>query len=414
MRILLLTQWCTPEPDFKGVPFARELQRQGHAVTVLTGFPNYPGGKLYPGYRIRLWQWEEIGGVRVLRVPLYPSHDRSAIGRILNYASFAVAATILGLLLIPRVDVAYVYHPPATIGLPALAFQWLRRVPCVYDVQDLWPDTLAATGMVRSRILLGLAGYWCHLVYRRMRYVVVQSPGFQAKLIERGVRPDRISVIYNWSMETQGNGATVALPEPERRLLAGRFNLVFAGNLGAAQALDTVLAAAATLQTASPLVQFVFVGDGVEAGRLKAEAAKQGLRNVQFLPRRPGPMMGPVFDAADALLVHLRDDPLFEITIPSKTQAYLAAGRPILMAVRGDAAALVQQAGAGICCEPERADKLAEAVQRLSMLPKEERAAMGQAGRRFYAEQLSMVHGVGAFAALLGRMRGAAGPGSAV
>ncbi|MDI1335920.1 MAG: glycosyltransferase family 4 protein [Lacunisphaera sp.] len=405
MRILFLSQWFTPEPDFKGLPFARELQRRGHEVVVLTGFPNYPGGKVYPGYRIRFWQWEKMDGIEVLRVPLYPSHDRSAIGRVLNYASFAVAATVLGLLKIRRVDVAYVYHPPATIGLPALAFQWLRGVPCVYDVQDLWPDTLAATGMVRSRALLGLAGYWSNFIYRHVTHAVVLSPGFKARLIERGVKPGNVSVIYNWSPDARRADAPTVLLETEQRLLANRFNVVFAGNLGAAQGLDTVLAAAGLLQSTQPAVQFVFVGDGVDAAHLKADAARRALANVLFLPRRPAAAMGAMYATADALLVHLRDDPLFEITIPSKTQAYLAAGRPILMAVRGDAAALVTQAGAGLCCEPGNAAQLAALVRQLLAMPEADRIAMGAAGSRFYEEVLDLRRGVQAFENLFVHLR---------
>jgi colanic acid biosynthesis glycosyl transferase WcaI len=403
MRILILTQWFAPEPHFKGLPFARELQRRGHEVRVLTGFPNYPGGKIYPGYRVQFWQHEEIEGMKVLRVPLYPSHDRSALGRVLNYASFAISATMLGLLMIPKVDVVYVYHPPGTIGLPALAFQWLRGVPCVYDVQDLWPDTLSATGMVRNGLLLGLAGGWSNFIYQNMTHVTVLSPGFKMRLIERGVAPNKISVIYNWSPDAGGSDP-LALPDEEQRLLAGRFNVIFAGNLGAAQGLDTVLAAAELLQPAHPNVQFVFVGEGLDFARLRAAVALRKLTNVLFLPRRPPAGMAAMFAEGAVLLVHLRPDPLFEITIPSKTQAYLAAGRPVLMAVSGDAANLVKRAKAGLSCEPGNATKLAESVARLYAMPAGEREALGDNGRLFYEEHLAMRQGVDAFVILFKRV----------
>lgn len=133
MHILIISQWFDPEPTFKGLAFARELVRHGHQVEVLTGFPNYPGGKLYPGYPVRLWQRECIDGIAVLRVPLYPGHGRSALGRIVNYASFAFSAA-LGSAFVARPDLVYVYHPPATIGLAALAAKMLYRVPIVYDI----------------------------------------------------------------------------------------------------------------------------------------------------------------------------------------------------------------------------------------------------------------------------------------
>lgn len=397
MRILFLTQWFAPEPHFKGLPFAIELQRRGHEVVVLTGFPNYPGGKLYPGYQIHLWQWETLEGVRILRVPLFPSHDQGALGRIFNYLSFALSAAVVGSIGIGKVDVAYVYHPPATVGLPALVFQWIRRVPCVYDVQDLWPDTLAATGMVRSRLLLVLAGFWSNFVYRRMAHVVVLSRGFRERLLARRVRPEKVSTILNWSPDYDPNQAKVTLPASEARLLAGRFNLVFAGNMGAAQGLDALLDAAAILSESHPQIQFVMVGGGVDSRRLKDKTMEMKLNNVLFLPRRNASEVQAVLAAADVLLVHLKDEPLFEITIPSKTQTYLAAGKPILMAVRGNAAELIEQSGAGICCTPENASDLSDGVRLLFAMPAQERQAMGVAGRRYYEERLDVRHGVSAF-----------------
>ena len=148
MRILILSQWFDPEPTFKGLLFARELAARGHDVEVLTGFPNYPGGHVYPGYRIRPWVREQIDGVSILRVALYPSHDKSAFGRALNYTSFAISAALIGTALIRKPAVVYVYHPPATIGFAATVIGFFRKVPFLYDIQDLWPDTVALSGMM--------------------------------------------------------------------------------------------------------------------------------------------------------------------------------------------------------------------------------------------------------------------------
>jgi colanic acid biosynthesis glycosyl transferase WcaI len=401
VRILFLTQWFDPEPSFKGLLFAKELNRRGHQVSVLTGFPNYPGGKLYPGYRVRLWQRETMEGVNILRVPLYPSHDRSALGRVANYLSFALSAAVLGPLLTPEVDVVYVYHPPATVGLAALAFRWLRGVPCVYDVQDLWPDTLLATGMVRGALIPTLVGWWCDGVYRVVNAIVVLSPGFKRRLLERGVPAAKIDVIYNWCDEPDGGSLPAVLPAGEKNALAGRFNVVFAGNMGPAQDLDTVLRAARLVAVSHPAVQFVLVGGGLDTERLKTAVVAEGLANVIFLPRRPPSAIGAVLAAADVLLVHLRDNPLFAITIPSKTQAYLAAGRPVLMAVRGDATDLVREAQAGLTCEPGNAEQLAATVRAFVALPPAQREAMGEAGRCFYREHLALAHGVSKFERIL-------------
>lgn len=396
LRILLLTQWFDPEPTFKGLLFAKELIRQGHEVQVLTGFPNYPGGKVYDGYAIRPFQRETVEGVSVLRVPLYPSHDGSSIKRVLNYASFAASASF-GVLAGKRPDVAYVYHPPATVGLPAFVAKWLRGVPFVYDVQDLWPDTLGVTGMLNRPKILGAVGRAMAGIYGSATRVAVLSPGFKKLLIERGVPERRIDVIPNWADEKQ---IDVRLPTEARAAELGfgeTFTVTFAGNMGTVQALDTVLDAAALLRD-RPEIRIVLVGGGLDVDRLKQRAETMGLENVVFLARRPIAEIGEILTLSDALLVHLRKDPLFEITIPSKTQAYLMAGRPILMGVEGDAARMVENAGAGIAFEPENPEALADAIRRLHTLSPEERRGMGESGSRYYRERLALKVGAARFA----------------
>ncbi len=394
-RVLLLTQWFDPEPTFKGLVFARELVRQGFEVEVVTGFPNYPGGKVYPGYRIRLLQREVIDGVHITRVPLYPNHDQSAIKRVLNYASFAASATIYGVFMARRADVMYAYHPPLTVGMAAALIKLCRRIPVVYDIQDMWPDTLRATGMLNNPKALNLVARVCRWVYRRMDHIVVLSPGFKRLLLERGVPESKLSVIYNWADEA-ALGAPVG-KVPAAFPGADQFRILFAGNMGKAQALDTVLVAASLLQARGSRVCWVMLGGGVEVARLKAEAAKRQLVNVVFLPAVPMAEVGAYLNAADALLVHLRKDPLFEITIPSKTQAYMTVGRPLLMAVDGDAADLVRQSGGGVVAESENGECLARAAEQLAAMPADALAAMGDKAQRFYRGHLALAEGVGKF-----------------
>ena len=404
MRIVLLTQWFDPEPTFKGLAFARELASRGHTVQVLTGFPNYPGGTLYPGYKVRLLQRETIDGISVLRVPLYPSHDGSALKRIANYLSFAFSAALLGPFLLRQADVVYVHHPPATVALPAMMLKLLRGMPFVYDIQDLWPDTLAASGMLNNRAILKCVDMWCRLTYRIAGHIVVLSPGFKHKLRERGVPGEKISVIYNWCNERQiaiMERSAAVKREPQ---MAGHFNIVFAGTMGKAQALGAVLDAAELLAARLPQVQFVFIGGGIDVERLKQIKAEKKIDNVLFLSRRPISEIGSALSMADLLLVHLKVDPLFEITIPSKTQAYLAAGRPVLMAVRGDAANLVEKAGAGIACTPEDAGSIASAVEKLAAMTHEERDEMGRRGARYYQQELSLAVGANHFEKLFNAM----------
>ena len=395
IRVLLLTQWFDPEPTFKGMVFARELVRQGFEVEVLTGFPNYPGGKVYPGYRIKLLQREVIDGVQVTRVPLYPNHDQSAIKRVLNYASFAASSLVYGLFMARRADVIYAYHPPLTVGITASLIRLLRRIPVVYDIQDMWPDTLRATGMLNNVRALNAVEAVCQFVYRRVDQIVVLSPGFKRLLMQRGVPETKVKVIYNWADE-------VALAAPQGQLPASfpsadQFRIIFAGNMGKAQALDAVLDAAILLQARGSRVCFVMLGGGVEVNRLKLRTVDLKLHNVVFLPPVPMAEVGTYLHAADALLVHLRKDPLFEITIPSKTQAYMAVGKPLLMAVDGDAADLVLQSGGGVVAESENAEALAGAAEGLASMSSEQLLAMGQRARRYYQDHLALSVGVAGF-----------------
>jgi colanic acid biosynthesis glycosyl transferase WcaI len=201
MRILFLTQWFDPEAALKGLDFAKAVARRGHEVEVLTGFPNYPGGRTYPGFRITLRQRETMDGIPVTRVALYPSHDSSASRRAATYLSFACTAATVGAFSVARPDVVYAYHPPATVGIPAIALKALRGAPFVLDVQDLWPDTLAATGMVSSPLALRAAGRFCAAMYRAAARIAVLSPGFKRALVDRGVPERKIEVVYNWSRE---------------------------------------------------------------------------------------------------------------------------------------------------------------------------------------------------------------------
>lgn len=379
MRILFLTQWYQPEPATLHQELAQTLITHGHEVTVLTGFPNYPSGELYPGYRIRPLQREVLAGVPVVRVPLYPDHSRSGLLRIANYFSFAVSAGLLGAGVVRRPDVLFVYHPPLTIGLPAMLLSRFWRVPFVYQIQDLWPDTLKATGMVNSERALRVVDWLARVIYREAAAIPVISHGFARRLSERGVHARKLHVISNWVDQGLYHPEQPDSNLSEQLGMAGRFNIMFAGNMGAAQHLETVIDAAKILETV-PQIQFVFVGDGVAQEDLKARAQEYGLSNFRFLGRYPSQDMNKLYALADVLLVHLKNDPLFEITVPHKIFAYMAVGKPILCAVNGEASQTVLNTGAGIVCKPQSPDMLAEATLELYHAPAEYRAGMGACG----------------------------------
>ena len=401
-RILLLSQWFEPEPIFKGLLFARELVRRGFEVEVVTGFPNYPTGQVYPGYSISWCQREVKDGVQITRLPLYPSHDSSPLRRIATYASFALSALVYCAFRARRPAVVYVYQLP-TLGVVAAVIKALRGSAFIFDIQDIWPDTLRATGMVRRERVLSAVDRALRWLYRRADKIVVLSPGFRQLLLSRGVGPGRIELIYNWSPETSLaaplNGDFAGFPAD------GRFRIVFAGNMGRAQALDAVLEAAVRLELQCPRIQLVFIGGGVDADRLQAIVRDRGLGNVTFLPRVGMDEIGGVLHQADALLIHVKADPLFSITIPGKTQAYMAIGKPILAAVRGDAADLVRKAQCGVEATPEDPISIADAATALASLPPGDLDAMGQRGRAYYAANLSVAVGVDRFASVFDNVR---------
>jgi glycosyltransferase involved in cell wall biosynthesis len=393
LKILIFTQWFDPEPAFKGLAFAKELKNRGHHVEILTGFPNYPGGQVYPGYSIKLYHKELMDGIIVHRVALYPDHGTSAFKRILNYVSFGFCSCLAGLFKLPKFDVIYAYHPPLTTSLSAALVSLLRRTPVVLDVQDLWPDTLAATGMLSNKKLLKVVGWFCNFVYKRVTKIAVLSPGFKDRLIDRGVPAEKISVIYNWCDEK----ALDTAKKSSHKLPEYGFNLVFAGNLGHAQGLNALVHAAKIIKEKHIAANFVFIGDGVAKEDAQNLVKKFNLDNVYFIPRVPITEIGSLLKLADGLLVHLLDDELFRITIPSRTQTNMYVGKPILMAVNGDAADLIEYANAGVLAEPNMPNSIAESLATLVNLTDEQLQAMGDNAHHFYMAHLSMDSGVNSF-----------------
>ncbi len=391
-RIILLTQWFEPEPTPRGMVFAKELVRRGYEVEVITAFPNHPGGKLYPGYKMKILQREYVDGVEVTRLPLYTSHDESALKRILSFGSFALSTIVYGLFFAKKADAMHVYHPP---GFAAVIIGFFRRIYVIYDVQDMWPDNLRATGMISNHAILKFIGKICQWVYKHVDKITVISPGFKQILIDRGVPAEKIEIIYNWCDEKVLNSPIGSLPDNFPS--ADEFTILFAGTMGKAQALSEVIAAAAIVEHDRPKVKFVFLGGGVEVEKLNLLADDKRLNNIIFLPKVPIEEVGLMLQNADVLLVHLKDDILFQYYLPSKVQAYLAMGKPLLMGVLGDAAAVIEQAQCGIVALPENAKSIADAAISLATVSEDKLQEMGQNGKDFYMREMSMQVGVTKF-----------------
>lgn len=398
MRVLVVSQWFPPEPRELYLELAQAFQRAGHEVEAVTGFPNWPGGKLYPGYRIRMVQREVLGGVPTVRLPLYPNHNAGGVKRIWNLMSLAVSLWILGPFVLKRAKHIHVVQLPFLVfSAKWLAFWWGAKV--TMEVQDMWPDTFEATGAVTNLKALKMVERLCQSAYRACVKVRVISPGFKRELASRGVPEGKLEVISNWIDDE----AHKPLPEGapyEGPTLPDGFRILYAGSIGIPQQLKVALDAAEQLAD-RPDIHFLFAGDGVEREGLEKDAKDRGLANVHFLGRFAQDEMGALYAQVDALFVHLAPDPLFAITIPSKVVSYMAYEKPILAAIEGDTRQVVEEAGAGIAINPGDPTALAEAARRLADLSPDERRRMAEAGRKAAESDFSFREAVPKLAALL-------------
>lgn len=389
MRVLVLSQYYDPEPVPKAGELARALRDRGHSVHVITGFPNYPSGVLYEGFRLKLVGKEIRDGLTVIRTYEYPYHGTSVVGRMLNYGTFALSA-VLGALSIGKTDVIYVWHPPLTIGIAAWLIGLVRRAPFVYDVQDIWPESALLSGLMKPGPVVRVMHALEKFVYRRAAHLFVVTEGARQNLIGKGVQPDRVTVMPHWIDEELFAPASETTRDQCRadHGWGDDFVVLFAGNIGLVQGLDTVIEAASLLP-ADSRVRIVIVGDGADKARLvELAAARAAGTRVTFVDRQPMEAMPRFMAASDALLVHLRRSELSRYVIPTKTLAYLAAGRPIVMAMEGAAADLVAEAEAGVIVTPENPSALADALVRLAAMSTSERNEYGIRGRDYLVRNL--------------------------
>lgn len=382
MRILVVSQYFWPE-DFRVNDLVAGLVSRGHEVTVLTGLPNYPGGRFFAGYGWKGPYSEEYAGARVVRVPLAPRGNGGAFRLALNYLAFVVFG-VGGALFRLRgaYDVIFVSEvSPITVGIPAAVARWRFRAPILFWVLDLWPETLSAIGVVRSTRVLRAVSVLVRWIYAQCSRVLVQSRAFIPDIIRHDVPAERVMYFPNWveSMYTVPVTPAASLA----RLPAG-LRVMFAGNIGEAQDFPAIIAAADTLKDRD--VIWLIVGDGRMAERAKEEVRKRRLTaKVHFLGRHAPDVMPSFFAAADALLVSLRAEPIFALTVPGKVQSYLASGRPILAMLDGEGGRVVAEANAGFVCPAGDSDGLAANVLKLAALPSHERHELGANGKR-YAE----------------------------
>jgi colanic acid biosynthesis glycosyl transferase WcaI len=377
MRVLVISQYFWPE-SFRINDLTDELVRRGHQVTVLTGVPNYPSGSMFSEYENEPKAYCRYKGVEIIRVPIVV-RGQSGGQLALNYLSFIISGIAIGLFKLrkQRFDSIFVFGPsPITVGLPAIVFRYFKKAPLVFWVLDLWPDTLEAVGVVRSELILKLVGRLVTYIYKRCDLVLAQSKSFISH-IKQYASHDRVVYFPGWA---ESVFSVDQFRSPRRRPDRAQFNIVFAGNVGVAQDFPTVLKAMELLKDDKKIC-WTIVGDGRMSDWLATEIGKRGLENVvQLAGRHPMEEMPEFFQDADALLVNLKDEPIFSMTIPGKLQAYLVTGKPILAMLNGEGARLVKDSGCGIACDSGDWQCLADSVQKLSQMSYQERDLMGRKG----------------------------------
>ena len=382
MHVLVVSQYFWPE-NFRINDIVAGLHARGHTVTVLTGHPNYPSGTFTHGYQGRAVAQEQYQNIRVLRVPMLARGQGSGLRLGLNYLSFALMGSLLG----PQLsredyDVIFVYEPsPMTVGFPAMAIKARTGCPIAFYVQDLWPESLVATGFVRQPLLLRGIEQMVRAIYRACDLLLVTSRAFIPRVARLGVNENRIRYLPQYAEAFY----QPLVHDPQWAAAQGvppGFCVMFAGNMGTAQDLFTVLRAAELTQHDG--IQWVFLGDGSVRAQLETRRDDLQLSNVHFLGSHPASSMPQFFAQSSALLVSLTDDELFSLTVPAKLQSYLACGVPILASLAGEGAQIVKEAAAGLVVPPGQPEALADAARQLASMDPQARARLGRSGRDYF------------------------------
>ncbi|OGB28532.1 MAG: glycosyltransferase WbuB [Burkholderiales bacterium RIFCSPLOWO2_12_FULL_61_40] len=379
MRLLVVSQYFWPE-NFRINDLVAEFVKRGHQVTVLTGLPNYPDGKVFPEFQGNSAKFQEYEGARIVRVPMMP-RGQGGLRLILNYFTFAVSASFWGLWKLrgEKFDVIFAYEPsPITVGLPAALLRAVKHAPLVFWVLDLWPETLHAIGVIRSKTALRIVGKLVAFIYKRCDLILAQSRSFMPEIYKYAGRNRCVYYFPSWAESVfdvqNAESAT------EVSLQSEGFTVVFAGNIGDAQDFPAILAAAEKLKPFQG-IRWLIVGDGRMAEWVRNEIKQRKLQEcVHMLGRFPVERMPSFFKHADALLVSLKDESVFSMTIPGKLQSYLAAGIPVIAMLNGEGADVVESSGAGVVCSAGDPDGLASAVIKLMKMTNTERATLGQNG----------------------------------
>ncbi len=389
MRIRFVTLYYPPEvgaAQRRIADLVMRLARRGHTVTVLTGFPNYPSGKKPDGYRKKIFMRESDGPVTILRVPHYIAPNRGVFRRLLIHLTFALSASLYTLMM-KRDDIIYLESPPLFNGFIGLTAKWFRRVPYLFNVADLWPQTAVELGLLKSRAVIAISLFLERRFYRGAERILAITEGVRDHILAKGYPAERVPLITN-GVDPEVFSETVA---PDGEVLSYRRGdnllVVYAGTQGLIYALDTLLDAAR--QVRDEAFHFLFIGDGADKDRLMSLAADGHLTNVTFLPSRVQSDMPAVFRAADLAVIPLRDRPVSQAIMPVKCFEMMAAGVPLVLAARGEMARHVAAAGCGEVIEPEASPAIVAALRRFREMGPSERRRIGMKGRAYVIANFS-------------------------
>jgi glycosyltransferase involved in cell wall biosynthesis len=407
MKILYVSQYFPPEmgaPAARVAELARYWVQDGHEVTVLTGFPNHPTGVVPAEYRSkirRLVMRENLDGVSVVRTWLFPFPNRKAYERILNYSSFCASASTTGMF-VSRPDVLIATSPQLLVGLSGWWLARTKRVPFVFEVRDLWPESLAAVGMgnpdsMLNHSLSSVAGF----LYKRSEHIVVVTAAFKEYLIQNWrLSPEKISIVEN-GVESDLFSPRVNNADLRTELGGeGKFVVAYIGTMGMAHGLETLVQAATELQKTAPDVLFLMVGEGSDKERVINRARSQGLTNMRFVGQQPREKVPEFISISDACLVLLKKAELFKTVVPTKMLEFMSCARPVILGVDGQARKIMDQAGAGVHVEPENVAALVQVITRLAANPVL-RETLGRNGRRHIVEHFSRQQTASAYIGVL-------------
>lgn len=383
MRILIVSQYFRPEA-FRINEVVDSLILSGAKVTVVTGQPNYPEGRCYKGYSPWRLGRKKEAGVDVVRVPLVMRGSQNGFLLALNYISFVFSAVIGGMFKLrgERYDVVFCYAPsPMLQAVPAIFFSWFFKAPFVFHVQDLWPQSLSETGYIKNKSILNLVGQLVGYIYRKCDRILISSKPFQADI----ARYNPAAEIHYLPNSVDGTFLVDTSSRKPSSSSLELFNCVFAGNVGSAQAVDTILDAAEILKAYED-ISFDVYGSGSRLAHMELEKEKRGLTNLALMGRVPSSDMPQILASASALLVTLKDTEIFRATVPNKIQAYLAVGRPIIACMAGEGARIVVEANAGFQAEAENSAELAKTILKIRAMDESQRAELGRNGQRYFRD----------------------------